>query len=150
MNPTKLALRNVRILHAGFLLTMFLYIAVLRLIKTAEQTVPPRIVLAFALVAFSDVGIAMFIRSGKVRASEEKLRAQPNDAGALNQWRVGMIISFVLAETIGLLGFVLKILGVEWKIAGAFFAFAILLMLLWMPRLDVAEARKVFAARLDV
>jgi len=141
MNPMKLALRNARILHAVFLLTMFLYIVVLRLIKTPDQTVPPGIVLTFILVAFSDVGIALFIRSRKVRASEEKLRTQPNDPGALNQWRVGMIISFVLAETIGLLGFVLKFLGAEWKIAGAFFAFAILLLLAWMPRLDVPEAR---------
>jgi hypothetical protein len=141
MNPTKLALRNVRILHAIFLLTMFLYIVILRLIKTPDQTVPAGIVLAFAVVAFSDVGIAMFIRSRKVRASEEKLRTQPNDAGALNQWRAGMIVSFVLAETIGLLGFVLKFIGAEWRIAGAFFAFAILLLLAWMPQLDVAEAR---------
>ena len=141
MNPTKLALRNVRIIHAAFLLTMFLYIVVLRLIKTPEQTVPPGIVLAFAVVAFSDVGIAMFIRSRKVRASEEKLRTQPNDAGALNQWRVGMIISFVLAEAIGLLGFVLKFIGAEWRISGAFFAVAILLLMAWMPRLDVPEAR---------
>jgi hypothetical protein len=141
MNPTKLALRNVRILHAVFLLTMFLYIVVLRLIQSADQTVPAGIVFAFALVAFSDVGIALFIRSRKVRASEEKLRTQPNDPGTLNQWRVGTIISFVLAETIGLLGFILKFLGAEWKIAGAFLAFAIFLMFLWMPRLDVAEAR---------
>ena len=141
MNPTKLALRNVRILHAVFLLTMFLYIVVLRLIKTPEHAVPTGIVLVFALVAFSDVGIALFIRSRKVRASEEKLRTQPNDPGALNQWRVGMITSCVLAETIALLGFVLRILGAEWKLAGAFFAFAVLLMLLWMPRLDLAEAR---------
>jgi hypothetical protein len=141
MNPTKFTLRNVRILHAVSLLTMFLYIIVLRLIKTPDQTVPPGIVLAFAFAAFSNVGIALFIRSRKVQPSEEKLRTQPNDPGALNQWRVGMIISFVLAETIALLGFVLKFLGVEWKIAGAFFALAIFLMLLWMPRLDVAEAR---------
>src|SRR5437667_2656473 len=141
MNPTKLALLNVRILHAVFLLTMFLYIVILRLIKTPQQTLAPGIVLAFALVAFSDVAIALFIRSRKVRASEEKLRTQPNDPGVLNQWRVGMIISFVFAETIGLLGFVLKFLGAEWKIAGAFFAFAIFLMWLWMPRLDVAETR---------
>ena len=120
---------------------MFLYIVVLRLIRAAEQTAPSGIVFAFAFVAFSDLAIALFIRSSKVRASEEKLRTQPNDAAALNQWRVGMIISFVLVETIGLLGFVLKFVGVEWKIAGAFFALAIFLMLLWMPRLDVPEAR---------
>jgi hypothetical protein len=141
MNPTKLALLNVRIVHAVFLLAMFLYIAVLRLVQTANQAVPAVIVFAFALVAFTDIGIALFIRSRKVRASEEKLRTQPNDPGALRQWRVGMIISLVLAETIGLLGFVLKFLGAEWKIAGAFFVLAIFLMLLWMPRLDVAEAR---------
>jgi F0F1-type ATP synthase membrane subunit c/vacuolar-type H+-ATPase subunit K len=141
MNPTKFTLRNVRILHAGFLLSMFLYILILRLIKAPDQTVPAGTVLAFAFVAFSDVGIALFIRSGKVRAAEKILRTQPNDAGALNQWRVGMIVSFALAETIALLGLALKFLGVEWKIAGAFFALAIFLMLLWMPRLDAAEAR---------
>ena len=65
----------------------------------------------------------------------------PNDPAALNQWRLGMIGSFVFAETIALLGFVLRFLGAQWKIAGSFFAFAILLMLLWTPRLDVPEAR---------
>jgi hypothetical protein len=141
MNPTKLALRNMRVLHTAFLLTMFLYIMVLALIKPVNHAGPSAVVLACAFLAFSDVGIAMFIRSRKVQAPEEKLRIEPNDAAALNQWRIGMISSFVFAETIALLGFVLKFLGAEWKIAGAFFAFAILLMLLWMPRLDLASAR---------
>ena len=37
MNPTKFTLRNVRIFHAVFLLTMFLYIFVLGLIRPTDQ-----------------------------------------------------------------------------------------------------------------
>jgi hypothetical protein len=141
MNPTKFTLRNVRILHAVFLLTMFLYIFVLGLIRPTDQTVQPTILFAFAFFALGDLGVALFVRSRKVQASEEKLRMHPNDPAALIQWRLGMIGSFVFAETIALLGFVLRFLGAPWKIAGSFFAFAILLMLLWTPRLDVPEAR---------
>jgi hypothetical protein len=141
MNPTKFTLRNVRIFHAVFLLTMFLYIFVLGLIRPTDQPVQPMIMFAFAFFALGDLGVALFVRSRKVQASEEKLRMHPNDPAALNQWRLGMIGSFVFAETIALLGFVLRFLGAQWKIAGSFFAFAILLMLLWTPRLDVPEAR---------
>ena len=119
---------------------MFLYIYVLYVIRPVSQGVQPTFVFALVLLALSDLGFALFFRARKVDASVEVLRAHPHDAAALNQWRIGMILSFCFAETIALFGFVLKILGAGWKIAGAFLAFAILLMLLWTPRLEVRDA----------
>jgi hypothetical protein len=35
------------------------------------------------------------------------------------------------------MGFLVKMLGADWRTAGPFFAAGILLMVLWTPRLDV-------------
>ena len=140
MNPTKLVLRNMRILHAVFLFTQFQFLLVLHLSNPVGTGVPPTVVLAFAVVAVADLNVALFFRRRDVKASEEKLRITPNDGAAIRQWRTGTITSFVFAEAISLFGFLLKFLGAEWKFAGPFFAFAVLLLLLWVPRLDVPKA----------
>jgi len=36
-----------------------------------------------------------------------------------------------------LFGVVLKFLGVRWTVAGLFFAFGLVLLVLWMPRLEL-------------
>jgi divalent metal cation (Fe/Co/Zn/Cd) transporter len=140
MHPVKFTLRSVRMIHATFLLTIFLYLLLLRFIQPVGKSVDQTFVVALAIVCVADVGIASFLRRQKVHASEEKLRANPEDKAALNEWRTGMILSFVFTECIALFGLVLKVLGEEWRIAGPFFAFAILLMLLWTPKLDVPAA----------
>lgn len=138
MSP-KLMLRNVRVLHAAFLLAMFLYIYMLTIIRPVGQGVSMELVVALGVLAVADLNVALFFRARKVKASEEKLRARPDDAAALKEWRLGNITTFAFTETICLFGFVLKIMGAGWKIASPFFAIAILLMLLWTPRLDVPD-----------
>ena len=140
MNPVKATLTQMRLLHVTFVVTQFLFIYMLTMIQPTGRPVQPVFVFAMAGVALADCGVGLFLRQSKVKAPEERLRRQPDDAGALNEWRVGNIMSVAFAEVCGLLGFVVKILGAEWKVAGAFFAFAILLLLLWTPRLDVTEA----------
>jgi hypothetical protein len=140
VNPTKLALRNMRILYGVFLLTQFQFLLLLHFLHPPESGVEPAVVIAFAGVAVADVNVALFFRRRNVKAAEEKLRVSPNDPAAIGQWRVGMTLSFAFAETICLFGFMFKVLGAEWKFAGPFFGFSVLLMLLWVPRLDVPEA----------
>jgi len=140
VNPTKLVLRNMRILHGVFLFTQFQFLLLLHFLHPPELGVQPEVAIAFAFVVVADVNVALFFRRRYVKAAEEKLRTSPNDPVAIGQWRVGMILSFAFAETICLLGLMLKVLGAQWKFAGPFFAFAVLLMLLWVPRLDVPEA----------
>jgi hypothetical protein len=140
VNPTKLVLRNMRILHAVFLFTQFQFLWLFYFLHPPETGGKPMVVIAFAIVAVANVNVAMLLRRRNVTAAEEKLRASPNDPAAIKQWRLGMLLSFTFAESICLFGFMLKFVGVEWKFAGPFFAFAVLLMLLWVPRLDVPEA----------
>jgi hypothetical protein len=139
MTP-KLVLRKVRVLHAAFLAAMFLYVYLLMIVRPVSQDVRTELIIALGVLAVADLNAALFFRTRKVKAPEEKLRVRPDDATALAEWRAGNILSFCFAETICLFGFLLKFLGAGWKIAGPFFGVAILLMVLWLPRLNVSDA----------
>jgi uncharacterized protein YhhL (DUF1145 family) len=137
---SKMALRSLRILHGAFLATMFLYVVVLNIIQPVGKSVSIELVIALGALAAADLNAALFFRSRKLKPAEEKVRMRPDDVAAVNEWRTWNITCFVFAETIALFGFVAKILGAEWKIAGPFFAVAALLLLLWTPRLEVPGA----------
>jgi hypothetical protein len=137
VDSIKVVLRNMRILHATFLTTIFLYLFMLSQIRPVAHEVQPQLVYGLAFASLTDLGIALYFRARKVQVSEERLRTNPGDVSALAEWRAGTILSFVFAESIALFGVLLKGLGAEWKIAGLFFAFGLLLMLFWTPRLDV-------------
>jgi hypothetical protein len=131
------ALRNARVLHACFLLAALLDIVTLVQIHPPRREVSSTIVYALAFECIVVAGLAMFIGRRRVHVAEEKLRINPGDAVALRHWRTGLILSWVFAESIVLIGFLVKFLGADWRTAGPFFAFGIMLMLLWTPRLDV-------------
>ena len=62
---------------------------------------------------------------------------QRGDANGVRRWRTANILSMVLAETIGMFGLVLRIMGGSRRVAWPFFIGAIILLLVWTPRLDV-------------
>src|SRR5262249_48833952 len=106
MNP-KLVLRQLRILHGWFLTTMFRYVVMLNIIRLIGDHHPStQLILALAVLAISDLNIAFFFRSRKLRPAEERLRLRPDDAAALNEWRTWNIVCFAFAETVALLGVV--------------------------------------------
>lgn len=124
--------------HAVFLLTILLFAFLLiRTEHFPKGVLSPVVPIAISLCVCWDIGIAFFFRATKLAPALEALRTNPNDPAALTQWRAQNILSFCFAETVVLMGFVLKFQGAEWKIAGIFFAVGILLLLLWTPRLDV-------------
>jgi len=131
------ALRSARILHLVFVIVPFLYIVVLLQLHPSERPVTPILVYALAFECFATIGVGFFLRARNVTASAEKLCTSPQDTVALRTWRSGQIISFTLAESVALFGFVLKFLGASWNVAGIFFVAGILLLLAWTPKLDV-------------
>jgi hypothetical protein len=139
MNPTKTMLQRVRVLHATFVVTQFLFVFVVKIAQPVAQAVHSAIVIALGVVALTNCGFALFFRDWKVKTSEEKLRTQPDDPGVLREWFSGNVISFAFAESCGLFGVVLKLLGADWKVAGPFFGLAVVVMLLLTPRLDVPQ-----------
>ena len=139
VNPLKNSLTQVRVVHAAFVTTWFLFLLVIHLTAPVQQHVSLTVVQAVALVALTDIGLALYFRSQYMGRSAEALREQPGDTAGLARWRTGNIVSFTFAETITLCGLALKFLGADWRIAGPFFAVGLVLLLLWFPRLDIAD-----------
>ena len=137
MTPIEGNLRFARILHLILVIVPFLYILVLLELRPLERPVTPILIYAVAFECFAVIGVGFFLRARKVTVPAERLRTSPEDTAALSAWRSGQIISFTLAESVTLFGFVLKLLGSTWSVAGIFFAVGIFLLLLWTPKLDV-------------
>jgi hypothetical protein len=127
----------VRILHFAFLATIFLFILFLHFAAPTEAAISLSIVAAIACAALADIAFGVTNRRKYMDTVLLVLTVESDEAKALRLWRVANIISFVHAETVALLGFALKVLGANWKIAGPFFTIGFLLLLLWTPRLEL-------------
>ncbi len=132
--------KELRLLHFAFLLTWSLFILCIQMVKPQARTVQPLIFYALAIVVITDIAVGVALRKKRVDAPMEVLRREPENGGALAQWRAGNIFSFAQAETVTLFGVALKFLGANWSVAGIFFLLGLVLMLLWTPRLDVVGA----------
>lgn len=128
------------VIYASFVVTFFLFLLVIQIAKPAEKPISPMIIGAFALAAISYLPIGATLRRKLLNAAEERLRQEPNDAGGLQLWSTGNILSFAIAESVMLLGVAQKFLGARWIISGIFFALGLLLMITWMPRLEMYSA----------
>jgi F0F1-type ATP synthase membrane subunit c/vacuolar-type H+-ATPase subunit K len=140
LSPAESALRFARLVQMAFLAATVLYGVVLFQLPQSLKPMPPLLVPVFVLVAASTVGAGVLLRSILVSASAEKLSADSQNPAALARWRTGIIASFSCAESVALLGFVLRFLGADWNIVCLFFVVTILLLLAWTPRLGLPSS----------
>lgn len=132
------ALRSMRTIQGVYLLAALLYIVAAYEARAPVRELGLAIPLAFGVCALSDIAIAIFFRANWVTPSESVLQRHPGDANALDRWQKGVLVSLTLAESLGLFGLVLKLLGANWTIAGLFIAVAIGLLVAWRPTLSAA------------
>jgi hypothetical protein len=134
------ALRWARTLYALFLVTIPLLIYAVMMFHWTERPVSPTIVAALAVLSVTDVMVAAGLRTRNITPAIAALRTNPNDSLALGKWRSGIVTSFTHAETVALFGVLLKFLGASWTVAGPFFAVAVLLLVIWRPKLEFTAA----------
>jgi len=93
---------------------------------------------AWSLSAFAlgTVVVGLILRRRLLFAANEKLRRDRNDASALGRWRMVTIQNMVLAMSIGLYGFTLRMMGSARTVAWPFFVASVALLFLWRPHLD--------------
>lgn len=143
MNAAEKALRNARMLHAGFFLASIAYILVpLVVIKTQTKEVNSVIVGMIFFFAVSDLAIAIFFRARLVNPVAGTLAQNPDDAGAAAKWSRGVILSLIFCTTTIMFGLALRILGASWNVCGLFFVTGILLLLAWTPKLDLPSSTR--------
>lgn len=140
MSPLANSRRAVRILHLAFVVTWFLFVLVAVLVKPPVQPIEPLLPYIFALAALGSVSLGFALRKARVDRALEVLRNAPDHPQALIEWRSGNLTLFVLAETVTLMGLVLKFLGAPWTVAGVFFFAGLFFTLLWTPRMDIQNA----------
>ncbi len=140
MSPSDSALRPMRIIHGVLLVSVLLYAALGEKIGPADAKDLKILPQLFALPAVVNVLIAFFAQYRVVRPAGDALRLRPDDAESLGRWRAGNLISLVLCESVALFGFVLRLLGGTVLVSAPFYSVAILLMLVWRPRLEVSRA----------
>ncbi len=134
MNNT---LQQVRILHAVFVTTWFLFVVVAQFFLPPggqSTNLPPLFPMVVGAVVISEIGLAFFLRARYIGGAETILRGNPDDPAAIVKWRTGNLLSFCLAESVTLFGLMQKALGFDWKVAGTFYAVGLLLLILWAPR----------------
>jgi len=138
MNQVESAVRLLRTVQAALLVSIVLHAVVSQKITTEPRDVTlfHRMFIALTILL---VGIAMVFRVRMVGPAAETLRLRPEDAQMLTRWRTGSLVSLVLCEAVGLYGFALRVLGGEFLLSAPFYAVAILLMLVWRPRLEVSR-----------
>jgi predicted Abi (CAAX) family protease len=137
MSLLESSLRQMRIIHVALLLSIPLYVFAGEYLGPSEPRDVKLAQLALGAMAAADLGIAYFFRQ-RLRAAEEALRMRAEDAAALARWRVASMVSLVICESTAVLGFALRLLGATLWQATPFYAVALVLMLVWVPRLELS------------
>lgn len=91
---------------------------------------------AYVIVAISAplLALAYGIRNSMVPPIEETLRRTPADMVALMRWRSYLTLSLMLCEGVGLLGFVLRLLGGPPILAFAMYAISVAYLFILAPK----------------
>jgi hypothetical protein len=128
-------LRFLRFFHAALLVSIVLYGLLLRLIPVRASQPPSSLMLtAGGALTVMVLGVGFLARLIYVQSSVETLRTDPEDAGAILRWRLGSILSAVLAESAALFGVVIHFVGGPDVQAAIFIGASAVVMLLWWPR----------------
>ena len=138
MSQGAASLRQVRIIHAIFLLAVLLEFYNSEMLAGNGSGVSATFLAGIVLVASFDLLLAYFFRLRRLSPALEKLRSDPNDANALKQWRGAHILILVLTMSVALYGLVLRAMGAGRRVAWPFFVLALIMMLLWRPQLDLS------------
>jgi len=128
-------LRVVRMLHSMMFAGAVLYIVVeVYTARSFAQPLNPTFFWSITGVATGCFFAAFLVRAKKVQTAIETLGAQPDDAVALKNWRVGTILSLVALECVMFFGTELYVRGATQTQVALFFILPILTMVLWFPK----------------
>lgn len=129
-------LGQMRLLHWIFLVSVVL-------VAVAAEVVPDLevegqlwiIVPVLAVLGVGEIGMGAMMRRRNLEQAESILRQAPEDPKGWEKWRAGTFLGFTFAMTICLFGAVARIVVGSLPTALPFYLVAVLLLLVWSPRL---------------
>ena len=127
-------LRVARILHLALLVSVPLYVVAGEIVGPSAPRDVMRIRQILFLLALVQTGAAFLLRYRLAGPAAEALRAHPEDEVQISRWMSGNIGALAIAEAIGLLGLVVRVLGATLPEAAPFYVASFVLLLLLTPR----------------
>lgn len=91
--------------------------------------------LSLSALALGTVIAGLIFRSRLLLGANEELRRDPDSAKGLSRWRMVTTASMVLAMSIGLYGFFLRMMGNNRTVEWSFVFVSVALVILWGPHL---------------
>ena len=136
-----LAVRLVRQIQIAMLVSIALYAVVGEtLARTLAHNPANTLFHAFSLISISLVGATVVVRRTLVLPSEALLKERSDDSVAVARWRTGYLCLYVMCESLGLFGLILRIMGFTLGNVWGFYLGGFLLLLLYSPRAPRAES----------
>jgi hypothetical protein len=126
-------IRPLRIVHSILLVSVGLYAFLGEIQSQKGYELNPVLEIGFAVCAAWTVAVAIFLRRSMVAGALEVFRSDPENSRALQRWRLGQIISMVLAESVALCGFALRFVGVPVVRVIPYYLASVLLFLWFRP-----------------
>ncbi|MFZ1083944.1 MAG: hypothetical protein WAN35_03130 [Terracidiphilus sp.] len=129
MNPI---IRVVRTMQVAFIASVLLFLYVLHVMHPALHSVNPAMEWSFLLCAIGSA-LSGFILQRVVMNAPNRPGSATQSSTPRGQWFTGHVIRFATAESIALLGFVLRMMGSSSILVPLLFAMSLLLLLFWQP-----------------
>jgi len=126
-------LRSLRIIYAIMFAMLPVYACLGEFLGSKGPGVDATLEIGCAVCGMVIAAVAIFFRRKTSESAGQVLRSDPENQQALTRWRSGQIVSFVLAESIVLLGFAQRFLGGPVKVAILYYFVAGVLFLLFRP-----------------
>src|SRR5215470_3176790 len=121
-------------MHLTFVAAWFCLLFLFKFISPMNNSLPTYFPALLGLVSITDIAIGSIRRARYLSDAADILHTEPENRTGLAKWRIANILSFAFAQTVSLFGFLLKLLGWNWNIAGIFFGVGLALLLWWTPR----------------
>jgi hypothetical protein len=140
MREINRTLRNLRMLQWGLMAALLIFAVVTEIVCVPgkdDWNVKHWLITGFALWAVLG---AFHLRRKLLNRSRQALAKDASDPKGLKQWEVGHVISLAMAGGVAMWGLVVRfvLVGALWQ-ASLFYAAGVFLLLLWTPRLPIAN-----------
>ncbi|HXC42093.1 MAG TPA: hypothetical protein VNY51_01070 [Candidatus Dormibacteraeota bacterium] len=126
--------RRLRVVQWTMLGSILLYAVVGKIISFGAHPADSSLSYVFTTAGVALVGVIFVVRRTLVLRPAEDLAAHPDDSISLSHWKTGYIATYVLCETLALLGLVLRFLGFTFRQSLPFYVAGFVLLFFFGPR----------------
>ena len=130
MNP---AIVKVRVMQVAFIVSVLLFYFVLHVSHPAQQPVDPLIQLIVVSAAMITASLGLIVQRILLQQAPDQSLPLPQNRDPRSRWFSGHVIRFATAESVALVGFVLRMIGDSSNVVPVLFVVSLVLLTIWQP-----------------